>query len=86
MKIPRYNATTLGGGNDYCMEPDEDGSLCSTYDVEKLEAREAALLDIVKEQTRLLAMYRTGSFGRGGAIIAKLEKARKALHDAGGDA
>lgn len=42
--IPRYNATTLGGGNDYCLEQDDDGSLCRAYDVEKLEAKLAALV------------------------------------------
>lgn len=37
-KLTRYKATTLGGGNDYRMEPEEDGPLCTDYDVEKLEA------------------------------------------------
>ena len=43
MKLQRYNATTLGGGSDYRLEPDEYGNLCTDYDVEKLEQENADL-------------------------------------------
>lgn len=79
--IQRYSATTLGGGNDYCLEPDEDGTLCVACDVEKLELTEAALRDIVQAQDCLLAIYRMGGYSRADTVLTKLEKARKTLRN-----
>ena len=36
-KLPRYEARTGGGGNNYSMKREEDGPFCSAWDVEKLE-------------------------------------------------
>ena len=48
-KLQRYSATTSGGGNDYCLAEDEDGTLCTDYHVEKLEE------EIAKSDQRLQA-------------------------------
>lgn len=41
-----------------------------------------ALRDVIAGLESLLAMYRTGMHHRAGAVLTKLEKARKALRDA----
>ncbi len=42
-KLRRYEARTLGGGNDYRLEPEEYGPLCRDVDVEELEAENKRL-------------------------------------------
>lgn len=52
-KLPRYEARTGPLENNYRLEREEDGPLCSAWDVERLEAVAEAAQEVIDQDVKV---------------------------------
>jgi hypothetical protein len=76
-KLPRYEARTGRGQNNYSLEREEDGPLCSAWDVEKLEAVVQAAQELIDQDVKVSRS--DGGENRLGISLANLKRALEAL-------